>query len=36
LREQPEQGATMKDLIRYMKKTILSEREEMFGEGDGV
>jgi hypothetical protein len=28
--------AAMRDLIKIMKETILSEREEMFGEGDGV
>ncbi|WVR06778.1 hypothetical protein IAU60_003813 [Kwoniella sp. DSM 27419] len=33
---QPPQPVTMRYLVKWMKSNILSEREEMFGDGDGV
>lgn len=32
----PAQPLNMRYLIRWLKGNLLSEREEMFGEGDGV
>lgn len=33
---EPPRPTDMRYLIKWMKGTILSEREEMFGDGDGV
>lgn len=32
----PSKPADMRYLIKYLKSDLLSEREEMFGDGDGV
>lgn len=34
--EKEERPTDMRYLIKWMKGTILSEREEMFGDGEGV
>jgi ubiquitin related modifier 1 len=33
---EPAKPVDMRYLIRYLKTDLLSEREEMFGDGDGV